>query len=647
MEKPLGVLWDDATGDVWVDTNQDLSFADEKPVRDFGERYDHALLGKDDPDTPVRETIPIAIQTSPKDRAVALNFGMFGHGTAVAGAAVASRGAEGRFNGVAPGAQLVSLFQGSTTAGMIEGLIRAFRDPRIDVIVLEENVYIAMPYALNDGRFTVTEICSRLIERYGKPFLVPANNSPGLNTTIEHGMARNGFGVGAYESRENFYQARGVRVYHEDNLHWVGSWGPSGNGALQPDILSPSEVLTTNPGSRAAEDSLSGVFELAPGYGVCGGTSCATPVAAGAVSLLLSGAKQTGLKVDAARIYRAVTGSARYLSNLGAYRQGNGLIQVGSAWELLRGGGDVLLPDSIESRGPVRTVLAGWLDPPAQGPGLYEREGWKAGDTGERRIVFTRTSGTAGPKTFRVKWIGNDGTFSSPDTIVLPLRSPVELPVSIAPMEAGVHSALVSLELAGSAAPAYRLMTAVVAAERFETANKYTIKKEMRAPRPGATEVFFEVPAGVDAFKVELKAPKETVRMILYPPDSREDTVFQAPKDDVQVRTIASPAPGVWGVVLMDMRDAFKFDESRPTTLPPTEVTLTASVIGVSLTPPPAPPEASPGLREISLGVKNRLAAFTGAIASIRWPPSGRSGRASRHGSSVFSTSRSPRGRNA
>ncbi len=614
-DKPLGVLWDDATGDVWVDTNQNLSFADEKPVRDFAKRYDYALLGRDDPDTPVRETIPIAIQTSPRDHAVALNFGMFGHGTMVAGSAVASRGAEGRFNGVAPGARLVSLFEGSTTGGMIEGLIRAFRDPRIDVIVLEQNVYIAMPYVLNDGRFTVTEICSRLIEKYGKPFLVPANNAPGLNTTIEHGMARNGFGVGAYESRENFYAARAIRVYHDDNLHWVGSWGPSGNGALQPDILSPSEVLTTYPASRPGDDGLKGVFEFAPGYAMCGGTSCATPVAGGAMALLLSGAKQSGLKPDAADLYRAVTGSARFLSNLGAYRQGNGLIQVGAAWELLRRGGEASAGE-IESRGPVKTVLSGWLDPPGRGPGLYEREGWKADDRGERRIVLTRTSGPASPQSFRVKWIGNDGTFSSADAVLLPLREPVELSVAISPKEAGVHSALMSLEAPGAPGPAHRLMATVVAAERFTAENKYTVKREIRAPRPGATEVFFDVPEGVDAFKVELRAPKETVRMSVYPPDSREDSVYQQPKDDVQVRTIAHPAPGVWGVVLMDMRDAFKFDETRPSTLAPTDVTLSASIIGVSLTPPPVAPEGSTGVREISLGVKNRLAAFTGAIAS-------------------------------
>jgi hypothetical protein len=618
VDKPIGVLWDEATGEVWVDTNQNGSFADERALRDFARNSEYGILGKDDPETSVRETLPFVVQTDKADGFLAINLGMYGHSTMVSGSVVGSRGSEGRFNGVAPGARLVSLFEGSTTHGMLEGLIHAFRDPRIDVVLLEENVYIAMPYVLNDGRFTVTVICSRLIEKYKKPLLVPANNSPGLNTTIEHGLARYGFGVGAYESRENFFANKAIRVPEEDNLHWVGSWGPSGNGTLQPDILAPSEVLTTYPASRPNDDEgLKGVFGYPPGYAMCGGTSCATPVASGAVSLLISAAKQSGLAWDPPGLYRAITSTARYLPNQPIYRQGNGLIQIGAAWSFLQKAPAAGKSIEIESRGPVRTVLSPWLDPPNSGPGLYEREGWTAGDKGERRIVFTRRSGPSGPMSFQLSWIGNDGTFSSAASVVLPLGKPVEVPVSIAPAATGVHSALLSLESTEVLGPACRLMATVVAAERFDAAGKYTFTREIRAPRPGGAELFFDVPAGVDALKFELRAPKETVRLMLWPPDGREDTVFQVPKDDVQTRSIAKPVPGVWSVVLFDMHDAFKFDESSPPTLPKTKVTLSASLLGVSVTAPPEEPAESGVARQIRLDAKNRLAPFKGSIASF------------------------------
>ena len=617
LDRPIGVLWDEATGDVWIDVNQDHSFADEKPVRDFHERFDYALLGVDDPDTPVRETIPLVVQTSKADRFLAINPGMYGHSTMVSGSLLASRGAEGRFNGVAPGARLVSIFEGSTTHGMIEGIIRAFRDPRVDVVLLEQNVWIAMPYVIGDGRFTVTVIASRLIEKYRKPFLSPANNAPGLNTVEEHGLAGWSFGVGAYESRENFLANRAVRVYDEDNLHWVGSFGPSGNGALQPDILSPSEVVTTYPASRSADDEgLKGVFGFPPGYAMCGGTSCATPIAAGALSLLISGAKQSGVAWTPASLYGAVTGTARYLSNMPAYRQGNGLIQVGAAWDSLRRRAAAPAAVDVRLRAPVKTILSGWLDPPDSGPGLYEREGWRPGQTGERRLVLRRATGGAAAETFRLRWIGNDGSFSSADTVSLPKDRDVEVPVRIDARDPGVHSALLSLERAGSPDPVGRWMAVVVAAEDLNAENKFTVSKELRAPRPGAVEAFFRVPPGVDAFKVELRAPKETVRMMLYPPDSREDTVFQRAQEDVQVRTIADPQPGVWAVVLHDMHDAFKFDETRPTTLPRTPVTLTASLVGARLEHPEAA-AASDSPRELRLSARNLFASFKGSVASL------------------------------
>ena len=617
IDKPIGVLWDQATGEVWVDANQNASFADEKALHEFARAGEYGLLGTDDPETPVRETIPFTVQTDKVDGFVAINFGMYGHSTMVSGAVVGSRGTDGYFDGVAPGARLVSIFEGETTHGMIEGLIRAFRDPRVDVVLLEEDVYIAMPYVLSDGRFTVTVICSRLIDKYKKPFLVPANNSPGLSTTIEHGLARYAFGVGAYESRENFLANRAVRVFNEDNLHWVGAWGPSGNGTLQPDVLAPSEVLTTYPASRPGDDGLAGVFEFRPGYGMCGGTSCATPVATGAVALLVSGAKQTGLAWDPAGLYRAVTATARYLPNQPAYRQGNGLIQVGAAWDLLEKIPTAGPPAEIESRASVRTVNAAWLDPPNAGPGLYEREGWTAGDQGDRSIAFTRRSGSAAPTAFRVKWTGNDGTFSSPESITLPLGRPAELPVRIAASSTGVHSALLALEDPGGLGPAVRVMTTIVAAERFDAAGNYTVTREVRAPRPGGADTFFDVPAGADALKLELRAPKDTVRMVLWPPDGREDTVFQMPQGDVQTRTIADPQPGVWSVVLFDMHDAFKFDEKRPPTLPRTPVTLTASLVGVGLTAPAEASGAAGTARDLTLSASNKLAGFKGSISSF------------------------------
>jgi len=52
--------------------------------------------------------------------------------------------------------------------------------------------------------------------------------------------------------------------------------------------------------------SREGYFQLPPSYYICGGTSCATPVASAAAGLLISAAKQKGMKWDEARLRYAL-----------------------------------------------------------------------------------------------------------------------------------------------------------------------------------------------------------------------------------------------------------------------------------------------------------------------------------------------------
>ena len=43
------LLWNESTNTVWVDTNQNFNFADEKPLTDYRVRHDIGVFGKDDP----------------------------------------------------------------------------------------------------------------------------------------------------------------------------------------------------------------------------------------------------------------------------------------------------------------------------------------------------------------------------------------------------------------------------------------------------------------------------------------------------------------------------------------------------------------------------------------------------------------------
>ncbi|GIS80194.1 MAG: hypothetical protein CM1200mP14_17600 [Gammaproteobacteria bacterium] len=93
-------------------------------------------------------------------------------------------------------------------------------------------------------------------------------------------MARGLIGINGHESKENFFINHGVRVEHDDNLLITGGYGPMGNGALKPDVISPSNYVSTALGFIEGR-AIPGLYQLPPGYTIAGGTSTATPTARG------------------------------------------------------------------------------------------------------------------------------------------------------------------------------------------------------------------------------------------------------------------------------------------------------------------------------------------------------------------------------
>ena len=300
----FGVLWDERTNDVWVDTNRDGSFADEHALTDYAKRQEFGVFGKDDPGTPERESIAFAVQTDSANKFVSINVGIYQHASEIMGSAVANREPHGRFSGVAPGARVVSMFYGvGITHAAIEGMIRAFRHPLVDLIVFEQNVNMAStPYLLADAHHPISVIAQRLTERYQKLMFVPCGNAPGLGIAQEDGGAPGVLCVGAYQSQDSYLTNVGYRLEGRDHFQWGGlTHGPANNGALKPDLLAPSGQLSTDVAYRKGASN-KGLYRLPPGYSIASGTSTAAPMAAAATALIVSAAKQRGLKYDAAHL---------------------------------------------------------------------------------------------------------------------------------------------------------------------------------------------------------------------------------------------------------------------------------------------------------------------------------------------------------
>jgi len=618
------VLWNPTTNDVWVDTNQDLDFSDERALSDFRMRPEFGVIGKDKPETPVRESVGFAVQIDTTKKLVALNLGVASHASLVIGAAAASRGTAGRFDGVAPGAQIVNVAEGGAAYGQTEAVIRAVKHPAVDVVFLEQSSNISRNYLLFDGRLVATVIYGRLIAKYGKPICIPTHNYAILAAIDDYALASGAISVGGHESKANFFANHGVQVEHDDNLLITGGYGPMGNGALKPDVIAPSNYVSTGRGFVEGT-AIPGLMQLPPGYNIAGGTSTATPTTAGAVALLISAAKQSNVRYDAYRLRHALMTSARWVPHLPANKQGNGVVNVAGAWEILKALDSVRTPISITSRANVRHATSKLLTVADEGVGFFEREGWIAGDRNERTITFTRTSGPRGPMSFALGWVGNDGTFSSATALTLPLNVAVPLTVTVAPTTSGVHSALLTLDNPSSPGFEYRTQATVVAAEPLLAARGFTSEKKVDVPRPGMSHLYYRVPEGVSTLRVDIESTKRRVSVAITRPDTRNVSGLRQPDSTgKKTYTILDPVPGVWEVRLQDVDDTRSFDWQQAKKLaavPSTAVTLTVTALGADVGL-----ASGNGLDALAAGsersaaldvqITNRMGAFPGAAIS-------------------------------
>ena len=485
--------------------------------------------------------------------------------------------------------------------GQTEAVIRALENSQIDAAWLEQCSNITRPYVLRDGRLVPTVIYSRLIEKFKKPIMIPTHTYPVLGGSDDFVLADCGIGVGGHESQGSFLANYGVRTHYVDNLLITGGYAPMGNGGFGPTIISPSNIIS---GYRGWEDAASGymasVFRLPPGYRISGGTSTATPVATGGVALLISAAKQTGVKYDACRIKQALSMSAKYVPNIPVYKQGNGVINIAGAWDLLKAMDKAGDPPTITSSAPVRHSYSAFLVKPNEGVGLYERDGWKAGDRGQRTMTFTRTTGPSGAMPFAISVISDSGgSVSAPASVSLPLNEPVPVTLDIAVNTPGVHSSLITLDNPSVPGHAYRTLATIVAADPLDASNHYKVEIRTEVPRPEMRSYFYRVPAGVSALQVVVDSSKREVQVAIVKPDTRAATATRIVAEragrggggggggenavlPAETYVVSHPMPGVWEVRLTDIEDTRTFDwkaseAGKP--VPPTKVRLAVSAL--------------------------------------------------------------------
>ncbi|MFI4874052.1 MAG: S8 family serine peptidase, partial [Blastopirellula sp. JB062] len=248
------------------------------------------------------------------------------HGTHVAGIIAAHHPDHPEQNGIAPGAQIVSVKIGDTRVGSnslgtgeTRGIIAAIEN-KCDLINMSYGGATPIP---NVG--PLTELHNEIVNKHGIIFVSSAgNDGPALSTVIAPGGTTSSIiGVGAYVSPELAEVSYSLRDKLEELPYTWSSRGPTVDGDLGVDICAPGGAIA--PVSQWA---------LTPKQ-LMNGTSMSSPNACGGLALIVSALKQAKVPYSPALVKRAIQNSARALQDGSPFAAGQGLLQVDEAFNWL------------------------------------------------------------------------------------------------------------------------------------------------------------------------------------------------------------------------------------------------------------------------------------------------------------------------
>lgn len=584
----FAVVEDQDTRQVWIDSNGDASFQDELPLADVNERFDPRVL---------KITYPRKVDASfvmgrgREPHVVHIYIGKGAHQTMTASVAAGNRSGDRLAYGVAPNARLllvrVSSANAEGLARRLEGFIEAAQRPDVDVISASTPIHMVPDTAAD----FVGLFFTRLHAAYQKPIF----NSAGNYGVLLGDVHANGevLSVGSTLGPATFAALYGGRRLDRTIVHSMSAAGPSLDGAVKPDFLTPAERLSADlPWNNrfAAAPQNAPTRRLPPGYQASCCTSASSPYAAGVAALLISAARQSNVPYSLERLSRAMKFSARLLPGFQAHHQGHGVLDVNAAWREVTRSAE---PPRIVASARVVHPLAQYAEKGSEGSGILEFGGWTAGMKGTRQITLTRESGPAEPITYRVAWSASGGTFSSYPSVTLPLGDAIPLSIDIDVASSGAHSALLTLHDSKTDAVVFRTQATIVAPERIDSVTR-SVRVSGTLGLEEQRAHYFEIPRGTGALAFELQVTRGSVQPTIlqahglvpsyYAHVHPLDTFFAGP-GTYQV-LMPNPEPGTWTVRV----------KTGSTSMPPggeygprvdgdAEYTLTMRALGASILP--------------------------------------------------------------
>ena len=402
LQLAVGVLVNEKRNRVWVDTNGDGSFRDERALKDFGVAQEIDWFGAKEGDDDNR--IPFGVKIDSSRNAIFIGVAEGGHGAGIAGSLAANQLTGGLYDGAAPGAQLIDARDSRLM--QLPAVLQLAARP--DVAVISRSGGFAR--AGYDGRREGIEdfqrhVAERMVAVYDKEMACVCT-ADGL------------ISVNDYVSGEMLRRNRRTSGPYVEAIH--DFYSSSRNWGLVNGILAPSGQLNTEsrymPFGIEFADGKRHTFAddrfdpPAPaGYWIGANESPTIPVVSGVLTDLMSGARHEHLRYNTLRLNQAIFAGARLIDGIPTYEQGYGVVNAAGAWEQL-----VKMARADDPANPELTsfTFSHLEDGRTKEIDGYYREATTPGGELKDAIWVTRHGGFAGGREYRFSLRGDDGTYS-------------------------------------------------------------------------------------------------------------------------------------------------------------------------------------------------------------------------------------------
>lgn len=249
------------------------------------------------------------------------------HGTHVCGIVGAYHEDEPELNGIAPGAQFVSVKIGDSRLGSMEtgtGLVRgliAAKESGCHIINMSYGEPTSIP---NSGRFS--NLVKKLINEHGIIFVSSAGNAGPCSSTVGAPAATTPglISVGAHVTEDMMEVQYSLRETLPQNHFSWSSRGPSKDGAIGVNISCPGCSISPVPNYTLSKNMR------------MNGTSMSSPNACGGISLLLSSLKAQRKHWNPYYIQKAIENTALPIVSVNPLAMGYGLLQIEDAFDYIQ-----------------------------------------------------------------------------------------------------------------------------------------------------------------------------------------------------------------------------------------------------------------------------------------------------------------------